>query len=133
MGLHYKLHCKKCNYKIEITQGTGMLEAPFINESNKIFEEIKFGKHGGVLEEAIKKDPTSLVIISHEPFVCKNCKTIKQDLDITLLTAKKPYIISKTHYCTLCGETMTIHKDPKNLKCPHCRIKLSTDVIFAFD
>lgn len=125
MGLSYSFTCSKCNRKVEIINGIGMLYSPYtltaMDSKHNLLSHYKNGINANILKELLNSGGYVLDDnYSIKNYQCPKCKEIYSHLDFKLISLKKDDKTTfKSEYkCPKCNEKLKLLD--KIDKCPYC-------------
>lgn len=144
MGEIIRFTCSHCDYDEKMSIGVGMhwdLKKIF----NGIVEDVKRGKHGEDWKKELKKEPSLVVNISDEIYICPACGYFTTSLNLSLykpvekmkcpafrrrerygtdltLETNPNYQLYKVypHLCAKCNEQMIVRNSRKEDVLPTC-------------
>lgn len=117
-GLAYK--CSKCGKEYSAFIGMGYM---FPTEYCEVFHDMKNGKYGPDMQEAIEQPGVNVDAVKHL-YICKKCNNWTVDYGLSLYDANKDNKIIKryVHKCEKCGGVMhrASSAEKNSLPCPKC-------------
>ncbi len=159
MGMTIKFSCCRCGYEKKMDLGVGMF-TDIDRLFNGIVDNVRDGRYGEEWKEEIQRDPSLVVNVSDEIYICPTCGFFKTGLNLSLykpvaessvsssgsekkygtdltLELSRHYRLYKKypHCCEKCGEQMNIykmHEGKTEPTCPECggKGRISEDVFW---
>ena len=111
MGETIKFTCSHCGHEERISMGVGMhwdLEKIF----NGIVDNVKKGKYGEEWKKELKKDPSIVVNISDEIYICLTCGYFTTDLNLSLYKPVEKVLFAAFRRNKRYGTDLTLESNP---------------------